>query len=91
MSAAPLTARQLQVHDFISEHLRRAGYPPTIREMAAHFGVTPRAIHCRLILMKKKGAIAWDSRISRGITLLPLAGRLGTPVSLPGALFFPVT
>lgn len=89
MSAPPLTARQRQVYDFIAEHARRLGYPPTIREMAAHFGVGLFAIRCHLIPLQKKGAIAWTPRLSRGIKPL-LPARLGPPVPLPGALFFQV-
>lgn len=85
----PLTARQRQVYDFIADHVRRLGYPPTIRETAAHFSVGLHTIRCHLIPLEKKGAIAWTPRLSRGIRPL-LPTQLGPPVLLPGALFFPV-
>jgi repressor LexA len=51
----PLTDKQRLVLSFVEEFCRRQGYPPTVREMAAHFGVQPRAAADHLAALKRKG------------------------------------
>ena len=34
-----LTARQKQVYDFLVNHLQNNGFPPTVREICAQFGI----------------------------------------------------
>lgn len=78
-----LTARQKQVLDYIQSHIDNDGYPPTIREICAHLGVSGTVSATRhLNALEKKGYIKRDSG-SRGIALttpttdsasLPIAG-----------------
>ncbi|MGA2152707.1 MAG: LexA family transcriptional regulator, partial [Geobacteraceae bacterium] len=35
-----ITQRQKMVLDFIADHLERHGYPPTLREIGGHLGVS---------------------------------------------------
>jgi len=75
-----LTLRQQQVLEFITAHLDNNGYPPTLREISAHLGVSgslPAAKH--LSALEKKGYIKRD-RVSRGIGLTV---SLSQSVSLP--------
>jgi repressor LexA len=75
-----LTPRQLQVLTFITAHLENFGYPPTLREISAHLGVSgslPATKH--LNALEKKGYIKRDS-VSRGIGLISPASH---SVSLP--------
>ena len=77
------TARQKQVLDYIQSHIDNDGYPPTIREICAHLGVSGTVSATRhLDALEKKGYIKRDSG-SRGIALttpttdsasLPVAG-----------------
>jgi repressor LexA len=77
------TARQKQVLDFIQSHIDNDGYPPTLREICAHLGVSGKVSATRhLDALEKKGYIKRDSS-SRGIALttpttdsasLPIAG-----------------
>lgn len=77
------TARQKQVLDYIQSHIDNDGYPPTIREICAHLGVSGTVSATRhLDALEKKGYIKRDSG-SRGIALttpttdsasLPIAG-----------------
>jgi len=77
------TARQKQVLDYIQSHIDNDGYPPTIREICAHLGVSGTVSAIRhLDALEKKGYIKRDSG-SRGIALttpttdsasLPIAG-----------------
>jgi len=77
------TVRQQQVLDYIQSHIDNDGYPPTIREICAHLGVSGTVSAMRhLDALEKKGYIKRDSG-SRGIAVtspttysasLPIAG-----------------
>lgn len=84
-----MTPRQEQVLRFLRSHLDLQGYPPTLREIACHLGVSgtlPVSKH--LDALERKGYLKRDP-VSRGISLttqpsrsvsLPIAGtvRAGT-------------
>ncbi|MBM4276202.1 MAG: repressor LexA [Deltaproteobacteria bacterium] len=77
----PLTDRQRQVLAFVEEFVARQGYPPTVREVAARFGIQPRAAADHLAALKRKGYLHREPGRSRGLTL---AGRtLGPVVEVP--------
>jgi len=71
---------------FVEEFCRRQGYPPTVREVAAHFGVQPRAAADHLAALKKKGYLHREPGRSRGLALasrledqvveVPILGRI---------------
>lgn len=63
------TVRQQQVLDFIQSHIDNNGYPPTLREICSHLGVSGNLSALRhLEALEKKGYIKRDSG-SRGIAL----------------------
>ncbi len=66
----PLTDRQRLVLSFVEEFCRLKGYPPTVREVAAHFGIQPRAAADHLAALKKKGYLRREPGRSRGLALL---------------------
>jgi repressor LexA len=66
----PLTDRQRLVLNFVEEFCRRQGYPPTVREVAAHFGFQPRAAADHLAALKKKGYLHREPGRSRGLALV---------------------
>lgn len=74
-----LTLRQREVLDFILERLHILGSPPTIREIARHFGFSstgsPR-VHLRALA--RKGYLRLNPQISRGIEVLAQA--VGIPI-----------
>jgi repressor LexA len=82
----PLTERQQAVLAFVEEFCRLKGYPPTVREVAAHFGVQPRAAADHLAALKKKGYLRREPGLSRGLALasriedqvveVPVVGRI---------------
>ncbi|MBT1070302.1 transcriptional repressor LexA [Pelotalea chapellei] len=75
-----LTPRQQQVLQFVTSHLDNQGYPPTLREIAAHLGVSgPLPVSKHLDALEKKGYIKRD-KVSRGIGLTTSLSR---SVSLP--------
>jgi repressor LexA len=89
-----LTRRQKEILDFLTRHLERKGYAPTIEEIGEHFGLSSLAtVHKHLTNLQEKGVIrrAWNR--SRALELvptevkvqaveLPLLGRVaaGTPI-----------
>ena len=73
MSPKALTDRQRSILDYLKEFLLDNGYPPTIREIAAHFEIrSPRGVQDHLAALEKKGYIRRAKERSRGIELLGL-------------------
>ncbi len=88
-----LTARQQAVLQFLQRHLREHGFPPTVREIARHFGMAgPKGAKKHLDALVKKGAIQRQAGLPRAIhmsgppppqgRLLPVLGtvRAGIPL-----------
>jgi len=85
-----LTERQREVYEFIRGKIRGRGYGPTVREIAAAFGIqSPNGVVCHLKALEKKGLITREPNMSRAIQLaaepirekgLPLAGRIAAGV-----------
>lgn len=94
----PLTEKQRQVLSFVEDFCRRQGYPPTVREVAAHFGIQPRAAADHLAALKRKGYLHREPGLSRGLSLasrleeqtveVPILGRIaaGQPLLAAGHL-----
>lgn len=61
-----LTSRQRQILNFIQGFAAEQGYPPTVREIAFHFGIDYRAAIDHLRALEKKGSLVRSSK-SRGI------------------------
>ncbi|MCL4501980.1 MAG: repressor LexA, partial [Deltaproteobacteria bacterium] len=80
-----MTERQQAVLEFVEEFVARQGYPPTVREVATHFGIQPRAAADHLEALNRKGQLHREPGRSRGLTLsrlrepvveVPLLGRI---------------
>jgi repressor LexA len=66
-----LTARQAEVYDFVKRSVDERGFPPTVAEIAAHFGMrSPNAAAQHLRLIRQKGAIEITPGVARGIRLV---------------------
>jgi repressor LexA len=65
-----LTARQREVLDFIRHFMTQAGYPPTVREIGAHFGLVPRSVFDHLKALERKGYLHRVASKSRSLQLL---------------------
>lgn len=65
-----ITERQQQVLDFISDFTTGNGYPPTVREISDHFGISIRAVQDHLIALQKKGFLSQAQKRSRSIKVL---------------------
>jgi len=66
-----MTEKQQAVLEFVEEFCARQGYPPTVREVAAAFGIQPRAAVDHLAALKRKGYLHREPGLSRGLTLTP--------------------
>jgi repressor LexA len=78
-----LTKRQKEILDYLTRHIERKGYAPTIEEIGEHFGLTSLAtVHKHLTNLQEKGLIkrAWNR--SRALELTPTQVRVQA-VELP--------
>ena len=89
--ARGLTDRQREIFDFICDVMRAENRPPTVREIAEHFGFrSPKAATDHLDALERKGYIRRRDRRARNIEIrselspqgIPLVGRIaaGTPI-----------
>lgn len=70
-SPRPLTARQRLLLDFISQHIRERGYPPSIRECGEHMQVgSTNGVNDHLRCLERKGYIRRDPSRARAIVLV---------------------
>ena len=66
-----LTIKQKKVLHFLKNHLQEKGFPPTLREIASHFGLRgPKAPQKTLQTLEKKGYIRRVPGGSRAIEML---------------------
>jgi repressor LexA len=70
-SRIELTPTQEKVFDFLKDFLREKGFPPTLREIASHFGLKgPKAPQKTLNILERKGYIRKIPGGSRAIEIL---------------------
>jgi len=70
-TTTPLTDKQKQVLKFIYQNIRSSNLPPTIREIAAHFGFSSTGtVRDYLKALAKKGYIKLSANKSRAIELI---------------------
>jgi repressor LexA len=89
-----VTRRQKEILDFVTKHLDKKGYAPTIEEIGDEFGLSSLAtVHKHLTNLQEKGLIKRAANRSRALELvatevkvhaveLPLLGRVaaGSPI-----------
>ena len=80
-----LTSTQKKVLIFLKDFLREKGFPPTLREIASHFGLTgPKAPQKTLNILERKGYIRRVPGFSRGIEIIgfptPRTQTLSVPI-----------
>jgi repressor LexA len=67
-----LTRRQKEILDFVSRHIQRKGYAPTIEEIGDHFGLSSLAtVHKHLTNLQNKGLVKRTLNRSRALELVP--------------------
>jgi repressor LexA len=70
-----LTARQKEVLSFIDSFSREHNYPPTIREVGDHFGISVKGAHDHVIALKKKGSLRQEKKRSRTLEVVGIRTR----------------
>ena len=71
-----LTPRQSQVFNFIKKHMRKEGYPPTLREIGQALGIrSTNGVNDHLKALERKGFIQREGNRSRSIHLLQKSPR----------------
>ena len=85
-----LTDVQRRVLEFMERYASRHGMPPTVREIARHFGISsPNGVAVHLAALERKGYLRRRAGLARGIEFvrrrsrsLPVAGTIaaGRPV-----------
>lgn len=67
-----LTRRQKEILDFVSRHIQKKGYAPTIEEIGDHFGLSSLAtVHKHLTNLQNKGLVKRTVNRSRALELVP--------------------
>lgn len=74
----PLTRRQREILDYLSEYIAERGYAPSFEEIAARFAFRSLAtVHEHLTNLERKGYIRRAHNESRGIEVVPPRGQTG--------------
>ena len=82
-----LTLTQERVFDFLKDFIRGKGFPPTLREIAFHFGLRgPKAPQKTLNILERKGYIRKIPGDSRAIEIL--GSKVGRHSGLPYKMGF---
>lgn len=65
-----LTPRQQDVLNWITGFVDTHEFPPSIREIAHHYGWTTNGAACHLRALRRKGRITWEEHQSRTIRVV---------------------
>lgn len=77
-----LTRTQEKVYRFLREYLLKRGFPPTLREIASHFGLKgPKAPQKTLSILERKGYIRKVPGGSRAIEIIGFQSQV--PLQIP--------
>ncbi|RMG97254.1 MAG: transcriptional repressor LexA [Deltaproteobacteria bacterium] len=78
----PLTDRQRQVLEFISDCLRQRGYPPTLREIGSHMGIrSTNGVNDHLKALERKGYLKREGLKSRALRPVDMPPEPAEPAS----------
>jgi repressor LexA len=66
-----LTKQQAAVLNYIRSHIAKHGWPPSLREMEAHWGwASPNAAACHVAVLERKGWIVRGHGLARAIRIV---------------------
>ena len=78
-----LTDKQNTIYEFIRDSISQTGFPPTVREIAERFEMTPKGAHDHIKAIEKKGFIKCTQNKSRAIELLVGKEKSANSISIP--------
>jgi repressor LexA len=85
--------RRQRIIEYIATSVRRSGYPPSVREIAAAVGLaSTSAVHHHLSALEREGLLERDATQSRALRLKPAAllGNGGTDILGPDERRYPI-
>ncbi|SIQ59436.1 repressor LexA [Alkalispirochaeta americana] len=65
-----ITPRQQEVFEAIQDFIREKKYPPAIRDLSEHFGISVKAAHGHVKALERKSMIRCNAHRSRAIEIL---------------------
>ncbi len=65
-----ITERQKEVLTFISNYTEENSFPPTVRDISTHFGISLRAVQDHIAALQKKGYLSQSQKRARSIRVL---------------------
>ena len=65
-----ITDRQKEVLNYISAYTEENSYPPTVRDISDHFGISLRAVQDHILALQKKGFLSQSQKKARSIRVL---------------------
>ena len=65
-----ITDRQKEVLTYISTYTEENSYPPTVRDVSEHFGISLRAVQDHILALQKKGFLSQSQKKARSIRVL---------------------
>ena len=65
-----ITDRQKEVLTYISTYTEENSYPPTVRDISEHFGISLRAVQDHSLALQKKGFLSQSQKKARSIRVL---------------------
>ena len=65
-----ITDRQKEVLTYISTYTEENSYPPTVRDISEHFGISLRAVQDHILALQKKGYLSQSQKKARSIRVL---------------------
>ena len=68
--SAGTTAKQRAVMDAIVELTAARRYPPSIRDLANHFGVNVNDVHQKITRLHRDGLVVWDTGVCRSLRVV---------------------
>src|SRR6266481_3931341 len=80
-----LTERQQAIVDFINQYVQENSFPPSVREIGAHFGIYPATVPDHITALERKGYLQKKRFQSRTLSIPASSrrnssGRAGTPI-----------
>jgi repressor LexA len=70
-----LTERQQSILDFINEYVEENGFPPSVREIGAHFKIYPATVQDHISALERKGHLQKRRFQSRSLSVSPASRR----------------
>jgi repressor LexA len=64
-----LTSRQESILKFITDYVAENGFPPSVREIAGHFGIYPATVQDHIVALERKGYLQKKRFQSRSLSV----------------------